>query len=250
MDASSWTERLADFRRATPELLERRDLDRRTDSKFLLPPDAALDFLTALERDYAVLAAGNALLAEYRTLYFDTPALDLFHDHRRGRRVRHKVRIRHYPDRCTTRLEVKTRRTELETVKVWRTRRYGDDHLTRDDQAFVAQHTGFLAPVTPQAWTRFHRVTLLGLETRERVTLDSGLRLGRGERVRRLDAVVIVEVKQWPFQRCTPVMVALRTAGHRPAWASKYCSAIALAQPGVNANELRPGLRALIQGAA
>lgn len=247
---ADWQDLLARFPRATPELLVDRELRRRTDSKFLLSPAAASDLLQRMTGDYALLTAGGELLASYRTLYFDTPALDLFHAHRRGRRVRHKIRVRHYPDRRVTLLEIKTRRSELETSKVWRARDYGDCEFSQDDQAFVGAHTGIEHPVEPQVWTEFRRVTLLGLATPERVTLDLDLRVAMGHRARSLAGVAIVEVKQWPFRRHSPVMSALQAAGWRSGWASKYCAAIAFTRPDVPQHELQPGLRALTRGAA
>jgi VTC domain len=220
-------------------------LRHRADVKFVVHPAAAAAVLPPLAGDYAVLAAGEALVASYRTLYFDTAALDFFHDQRRGKRVRHKVRIRHYPDRSVTLLEVKTRRNDLETAKVWREHGYGDSAMSAADQTFVEAHTATSRSLDPQVWTSFHRVTLLGLRTNERVTIDFDLEVSMGERRRVLPLIAIVEVKQWPVSRSTPVMSALRAAGWRPAWASKYCAAIALTRPDVRLNTLLPGLRGL-----
>jgi hypothetical protein len=198
-----------------------------------------------LGHQYALLPSESEPLPLYRTLYFDTPELDLYHAHRCGRRVRHKVRIRHYPNRRLSLLEVKTRQSELETLKMSRETPYGADEIGQEDAAFVASRIGIGRPVVPQAWTTFRRVTLLGLHDNERVTLDLELRLERGHLTRALDGVAILEVKQWPFSRSTPVQRALRQAGLRPGWASKYCLAIASTRTGVPVNAFLPGLRLL-----
>jgi VTC domain-containing protein len=241
---------LGRFAPAPPSLLAERELRRRTDSKFVLMPRLAGELLAAITDSYALLTNGNGALAEYRTLYFDTPALDLFHAQRRDRRVRHKVRIRHYPDRRLSLLEIKTRRSELETIKVVRERPYDDDELSADDRAFVLAHTGIGEPLVPQAWTDFRRLALLGVGTPERVTIDFDLEVGMGERRVSFGNVAIVEVKQWPYSRATPVMAALRAGGWRECWLSKYCAAIAFLRPDVRRNRLRPGLRALERSAA
>ena len=230
---------------APPDLVARRELRCRADTKFVLPPAEAAALLPALAADYAVLAVGAGFVARYRTLYFDTAALDCFHAQRRGRRVRQKVRIRHYPDRAVTLLEVKQRLNELRTTKVSRGRAYADNELTAGDQAFVALHTGLGQDVLPQVWTEYRRVTLLGLRANERVTIDLDLAVGAGCRSRSVRAVAIVEVKQWPFSRATPVMAALRARGWRPSSVSKYCTAIALTRPDVRHNRLLPDLRLL-----
>src|SRR6267142_2447014 len=135
-----WQELLAPFASAPPDLVVRRELSRRADSKFVVPPAVAAELLTLLAGDYAVLAAGDGLVAWYRTLYFDTPELDFFNAQRRGRRVRHKVRIRHYPDRHVTRLEVKTRKSDLESAKICREHEYGDSAMSAADRAFVESY--------------------------------------------------------------------------------------------------------------
>lgn len=246
--SQEWRDLLARFPAAPPDLIVRRELRRRTDSKFVLTPASAAELLLAITGDYTVLGAGDELVAAYRTLYFDTPELEFFHEQRRGRRVRHKVRVRHYPDRRLTLLEVKARRSEIETTKFWRKRAYGDNALDSADQAFVDLHTGIHRTVFPQVWTDFRRVTLLGIRANERVTIDLDLRMG--PHGRSFPAVAIVEVKQWPYCRGTPVMSAMRAAGWRPGWASKYCSAIALTHPELHPNALLPGLRDLERGAA
>ena len=235
---------------AAPELVARRELRSRADSKFVLASSAAADLVRVLASDYAVLAAGTERIASYDTLYFDTPDLACFDAHRRGRRVRHKVRVRHYPDRRLSFLEVKTRRSELRTTKACRERDYGDDVLSASDHAFVRLHAGLDESVLPQAWTSFRRITLVGIHSCERVTVDIGLVVHMGRHERQLGAVNIVEVKQWPFRRHTPAMSALRNAGHRPCSVSKYCAAITWMHPEVQHNRLLPGLRELERGAA
>jgi hypothetical protein len=91
---------------------------------------------------------------------------------------------------------------------------------------------------------------LLGLWTNERVTIDLDLGVEMGPRKKSLPGVAIVEVKQWPYSRTTPVMSALRAAGWRAGWLSKYCAAIAFTHPGARFNDLLPGLRNLERGAA
>jgi VTC domain-containing protein len=241
---------LAPFPRASTALAAQRELRRRTDSKFILTRQGAVDLFPKLSSDYAILPAGSSLVASYRTLYFDTADLDFFHAARRGRRVRHKVRIRHYPDRRVTFLEVKKRRSGILTTKTWRERDYADNELDEEDQAFVAAETGVGRRVLPQAWTGFRRVMLLGLRTNERVTIDLGLRVEMGRFEKSFGDVAIVEVKQWPYSRATPVMAALRAGGWRAGWLSKYCAAIAVTHPNVRLNELKPGLRSLDRGAA
>jgi hypothetical protein len=237
------------FAPASAELLAQRKLLRRTDSKFVLAASSLSSVLRELSHDYALVRAGARLLATYKTLYFDTPDLQCFHAHRRGRRPRHKIRLRHYPDRELTFFEIKTKKSEVITQKVRVAVPYGTDTLSEVAHASLRTHAvhGLTPSSTfePQLWTNFHRLTLLGLRTEERVTIDVDLRVGPSELLVDVGEVVILEVKQAFASRCTPVMSALRSAGLRPASASKYCTGIALTRAGVPLNRLLPALRML-----
>lgn len=235
---------LASFAPADPSLLARRGLLRRSDTKFLLPVSALPHLLAALTEHHRVLLAGASLLARYETLYFDTPSLDFYHDHRRGRRPRHKVRIRHYPDRRVSYFEVKTKTNHETTVKHRHGRPYGDSRLVPADLALALEMTGVAATtLAPAAWTNFHRLTLLASSAIERVTIDLGIHFRRESSERRLDGTVLVEVKQGHRDPRSPAMLAIRHLGGRRVRASKYAAAIALLVPDVRRNRFLPVLR-------
>ena len=241
----SWEETLGRFALAPPGLVEAREMQRRLESKFVMPASAAASLLPALARDYALLLAGPSALATYRTVYFDTADLEFFHAHRCGRRIRHKVRIRHYPERALSFLEVKTRLGEKRSIKARRSHPYGDGRLDADDLRFVHARVDVLRPLLPQAWTDFRRVTLLGTLREERVTIDLDLCVRTAARAARLGGLAIVEVKQSRVDRGSAALAALRRAGWREGWASKYCAGIALTRPEVRAARLLPDLRVL-----
>jgi hypothetical protein len=236
---------LQSFDQVGPELLRRRSLLRRTDTKFLLRRRDLDDVLAGLTANYGVLLAGGNRVARYETLYFDTGDRRCYDDHHRGRRARHKVRIRHYPDRRLNFLEVKTKTNRNLTDKARRRRRYGDSALTNEDLAFVGAHSSLSpAALEPRLWTNFERITLVGFATNERVTIDSGLEIIAGDGRCAIGELMIVEVKQAPFCRRTPVMTALRRVGARPTPASKYCLGVAMTEP-VRTNRFAPVLRAI-----
>lgn len=240
-----WVDSLRQFSPAPAALVAGRQMERRVESKFAMPAADAEALLPVLKGDYAVLPAGESLVAAYRSLYFDTIDLEFFHAHRRGRRVRHKVRIRHYPDRQVSFLEVKIRHGEGSTSKARREREFGDDQFGPGDLAFVRSYCPAHQELVPQAWIDYRRITLLNARTAERVTIDLELQMSRGGRQRSLRGVAIVEVKQSRLDRDTAVMRALRSAGWRHGWLSKYCAGVALTSPDVRANRLLVGLRAL-----
>lgn len=230
---------------AVPALVAERGMQRRAEVKFVMPEDDATALVRVLAPDYALLPAGSALIATYRSLYFDTAELDLFHAHRRGRRVRQKVRIRHYPDRELSFLEVKTRTTEDQTVKARRERLYGDSVLHPDDREFVRAACPVAGHLEPQVWVTYRRITLLGIQAEERVTVDFDVQVLGTAGGGRLKDVAVIEVKQARSNRASAAMMALRRGGWHPRWVSKYCAAIALVRSDVRANRLLPGMRAI-----
>lgn len=240
-----WEEQLRVFAIAPPTLVAEREMQSRAESKFVVPVSAALSLLTTLTKEYAVLQAGERRVASYWSLYFDTSDLALFHAHRRGVRLRQKVRIRHYPERGLSFLEVKSRTGEVVTRKHRRPRAYGDNQLSTEDRCFTRTYCSEPDPLVPQVWVDYQRVTLLNTTTAERVTIDFNLGMTRHASGGRLRNLAVVEVKQTAPNRHTAVMRALRTAGARRESVSKYCAGIMLTSTGVRANRLLPGLRAL-----
>lgn len=234
-----------DFSDASPPLLERRALLRRVDSKFSIAAELVHELVPPLAGDYAALRVpGGGAIALYRNLYFDTPDLRCFHDHRRGRRVRHKIRIRHYPDRRISFLEIKTRRNELVIDKRRLPIAFGQNDLGWNERAFLTTHVGGLADLLrPQLWIDYRRIALIGTRTHERVTIDVELAAGGLDGARRgLGPAAIIEVKQAPRSVHTPVMRALLGSGLREGSLSKYITAVALLRPEVRRNRLLPAL--------
>ncbi len=237
------TRALDGFEAVSPELLARRELLQRTDTKYLLPRRALPELLGCLERDYRVLYAGEQPSALYLTQYLDTPAFRLFHDHRRGKRVRFKVRLRHYPDRSLSYLEVKGKSASGGTRKWRRPLAFLCDQLSPDDLKFVSGQVPLDgSTLAPSLDNQFRRITLVGVELPERITLDMDLRFASGERSHALSGVLVVEVKQPRFSRRSPILQALARCRALPASASKYCVGTMLLRPELRHNRLRPTL--------
>jgi hypothetical protein len=238
---------LAAFARATPALLAERALLRRIDLKYTLDRDRLGALLAALAGDYAALPVGAGAVAIYQNLYLDTPALRCFHDHRRGRRIRHKIRIRRYPDRELAFLEVKTKRGEAVTDKQRRPIEPGRAQLSPAELAFVRAHAGDLADeLAPAARVDYRRITLLNPRLEERLTIDFAIEAARPGARASFGALAIVELKRAPGgPPRTPAMRALAALGIRERALSKYCAALALLDPTIRHNRLRSALRAL-----
>ena len=227
---------------APPELLAGRELLRRIDAKFTVTTAELPALLDAFATDYAALALPDgSAIAVYRNFYFDTPDLRCFHDHRRGRRIRRKVRIRQYPDRQVSFLEVKIKQNEVVTDK--RRRPVAFDHQTLDDDdlAFLREHAPEVAgQLVPIATIEYRRISLLHLRSPERLTIDFEIQATAGDARCDLGTLAIVELKRGPG---TPSIA--RSTLRRERSLSKYCAVVPLLLPAVRHNRFRPALRML-----
>lgn len=213
--------------RASEAQLAACSLLRRKESKFLLSANRLGELVESIAGQYQVAYSGEAAIARYRTLYFDTPGLRCYHD-QRGTLPRHKVRIRHYDDRRLSVVEIKTRTSDSQTHKSRQSKDYGNSILSERDLAFVSPRVSFsVSSLLPQLWTNFARVTLVG-DAGERITIDSDLQFRRGEDRLRFGGVAVIEVKQATYSERTPIMRTLMQMGLRPMALSKYGAAVTL----------------------
>ena len=234
------------FSEATEDQLRGRLLQRRVDTKFILGTGALSRVLSSLPDHYGILQANGKPVAQYRTLYFDTHEFHCLREHHRGKRPRHKIRIRHYPDRHLSFLEVKRKTNKGITVKERSPIPFGQESLSEENRSFVDAHCPIASDsLVPGLRTAFGRITLVGLQTPERATFDLQLQFEGNEGTVQLPGAVIAEVKQPRYMPRSPVMLALRQAGFRPTPVSKYCTAATLLMPEIPLQLFRPILRSL-----
>ena len=239
-------ETLGRFPEATATLLEERALLQRVDTKFILNSDALHQVLRQVHGKYALLTAEGATAAQYKTLYFDTRNYDCLREHHRGRRPRHKIRIRHYLDRKLTYLEIKNKTNANRTIKARQQIPFLQETIGRNERSFINEHNPIAAEsLQPSLRTDFHRITLVGLETMERATFDLDLSFQKSSDDARIPGAVIAEIKQDRFRARSPVMLALRQAHVLPVSISKYCTAATLLLPSVPMQRYLPKVRSL-----
>ncbi len=238
---------LGPFSEVTPSLLAERALLQRVDRKYVMRARDVGPVIARLSDVYGVLRAGGALLAKYRTVYFDTEDLRLYDDHRRGRPERHKVRIRHHVDREMSFVEVKRRNAVGRSLKFVLPRPFGITVLDEEARSFVERYCGVSpAELRPRVWVTFRRLTLVGYGLDERMTFDCDFEYGDGRGREGWGNAAIVEVKQGRHSNGSPSVVALRGAGAREQSISKYCVATARLSE-VRGGAFKPAVRALLR---
>lgn len=232
---------------ANPEELDRASLQRRYDRKYVLRASHVADVVSEVSESYRVVLARDERFALYDTVYFDTPALDFYHAHRRGQSPRFKLRIRNYLDRSLSMLEYKEKTPRGDTRKLrWQRPSLNTELSAQDREHFsralpkAHQHSELVA----QARTVFYRLMLLGTRSVERATLDFNLVFERGTSRRAVDDFVVVEVKDNGRGGASPLVSSLRQHQARVMSFSKYCVAVAI-HGGERDNAFRPSLRAI-----
>jgi hypothetical protein len=245
--------RLAAFAPVTLAELDRRAaLGERLERKYVLQPAALGAALAAWAADFDILEIGGGREFEYRSVYFDDPGHVAFHDHRRQKRQRYKVRTRHYVDSDLCFLEVKLKGRRGATIK----RRFPhpvDAAGLLDEQSLAHVRAAYAElyrrPLTidlgPVLRLGFRRIMLVAKRGGERVAIDRHLTFASGARSFAVDPdVAIVETKSG--NRSAIADRVLRGLHQHPvAGCSKYCVGLIATGEVARFNYFLPVLRRL-----
>jgi hypothetical protein len=221
----------------------------RQENKYLLTASQLAELSLDLADRADVLEIDGRTVFTYETTYFDTPDLLTFRQHAQGKRRRMKVRSRRYVDSGECWLEVKLKGSRGRTVKqrlAIDTRRHGqvDGEVIEFIDRCVRQEYGerFAEPLGPALTMRYRRITLVGADRPERVTIDhaASFRAATGEQVDAPHDLVIVEVKSPDGHGVADQ--ALHARGVRSTSCSKYCVGVAMLGLDERYNRFKPVL--------
>lgn len=227
------------FQKASPELIEALSLQQRTDTKFVVHAQTLPKILDRLRGECAAIINQGGLLADYENLYFDTEDFRCLRDHQRGLRPRFKVRYRHHKSRRMSFLEVKRKSGDQSTTKARLATDFMNETPFVEHHAFVEAHSPLKpADLVPSLRIRFERLSLLGLQSNERVTMDQGLTFSGDGRSKGWENLCIIEVKQARFDPQAPVLKVVRSSEARALSISKYCLGAHLCLEGTNTDWL------------
>ena len=217
------------------ELLDRKEVKYVFDRKLLS------SVLNGLMDEYFILEIDDKRIFKYHSHYFDTEDLQLFHEHRRGRLNRYKIRKRHYVDSDLSFFEVKFKNNHGRTIKS-RVQTY--DQLST---LILPEEVQFLQKVSPFSGASlnktltviYDRLTLVSKNTTERVTIDINLQLNLQQTKSSFDKLVVLEVKQDRL-RNSPIKDKLKSLTIRPGAISKYCLGIIANGEKIRYNRFKP----------
>lgn len=233
---------LAILQRFDPISLDEMDrvkLMNRTDTKFLFTEQQFIRVLEDVLEHYRVLEVNGTRASRYKTLYYDTPQLDLYTDHHKGKLNRYKVRHRTYVETDVGFLEVKFKNNKGRTIKDRICESEVPQSWHGDTEAFLRKVQPF-DPHTlqPVLWVNYTRQTLVHKTDAERLTLDTDLEFVKDGVTKKLEGLVIAEVKQ--DKRKSSYFIKMMKKYHiREGSISKYCMGIALTCSQVKKNNFK-----------
>ncbi|MDJ1134705.1 polyphosphate polymerase domain-containing protein [Streptomyces iconiensis] len=241
-------------------VMERASLLDRYDRCYLVPAQTFQDIAAHLtdphrEDPFRALSIGGRRWFGYHSVYYDTPGLRAYHDHRQGRRQRCKIRERLYEDTGERQFEIKVKGNRGQTLK-FRRRLGASAHALEDaslsflrktlDDAYGAD---FATPgdLRPSLTTDYTRATLVA--DGQRITCDAALVCSdaEGNEVHAARDMVLVETKS--YGHLTEADLLLHEYGHRATDFTKYAALGAL-DPALASNRWTRSLKETFPRAA
>lgn len=215
----------------------------RIDTKYVLPVNRIPELLLSIDEGYRALEINDIKVFSYSTTYLDTNDFMFYNEHITGRPERNKVRYRKYEATGASYLEVKKKTRKNRTIK-WRI----ENNMTPDNSCDVeaAEFINEYIPqkpiiLNPVIRNNFRRVTLVGSEIAERVTIDWDLSFSVTDG-RNVDFpyLAVIELKRQGFSDRSPVAEILKSFLVRPIGFSKYCVGTAILNDVPRKNLIKP----------
>jgi hypothetical protein len=213
----------------------------RVDVKYLIPLNVLPLILDEAKPLYRMLEVNAERLNAYKTLYFDTSNLDLYHNHQAGRTNRYKVRFRNYVASDLSFFEIKHKNNKGRTIKIRIKQPNQTDLRLNDDEAvFLHNKTPLKSDeLKGNLWVNYERMTLVNKSSAERLTIDLNLTFQTDNQTVSYPQMAIAEVKQERIG-ASPIIDILRKYQLREGSISKYCLGIISLFPEVKYNRFKP----------
>lgn len=197
----------------------------RTDTKYVFSIHILHDLLKKNIGSYHLLSIDNHSDFLYNTRYFETPGFEFYYQQMYGKLPRFKVRYRVYESTGISFLEVKYKTNKNKTVKYRirnaETEDYFDSQAIRFLKDLIPMDPSCIKPVLT---TKFVRLTLVGLKTLERITIDYNLSFENEEgNFIDLPFLAIAELKRRGYNNQSPFSQAIKELKIRETGFSKYC---------------------------
>jgi hypothetical protein len=216
----------------------------RVETKYIFSSKRLPALLDLLSLRYKILDINAVRSFPYQTTYLDTSDLLFYMQQVRGKLNRHKIRYRRYESTGVSFLEIKKKTNKNRTIK-WRIEnRLTDDSPDAIASVFIKEYLPDLCvDLKPVLINGFTRITLVGIECRERITLDYNLTFATPDgKNSNLPFLAIAEIKRNRHYGSSPFGIIMKDFGIRPNSFSKYCIGSAITSEMPRKNILKQNL--------
>jgi hypothetical protein len=206
------------------------NLMNRIDSKYVFSVNKLERVLDVTKGHYHILQLDHQREFFYTTTYLDFPDLMFFNQHINGKFPRCKIRYRLYEHSGQSFLEVKCKTNKNNTVKERINYMPIGETLDSTGTGFVKQFVQVdTSRLRPVLISRFIRLTLVGLKTAERITIDYNLSFeDNSGKIVRLPLVAIAELKRERLNKQSLFTRLIKEFKVRKTGFSKYCIGISM----------------------
>jgi hypothetical protein len=213
----------------------------RTDTKYVFRLEELPGFLNEIKNDYRVLDVNGNKVSKYESLYFDTKDFDLYLCHHRGRPNRYKIRCRKYVESNLNFFEVKFKNNKGRTIKDRVKQLQIEEQIKDNAEILLKEKTPLLSEeLEAKLWVNYSRITLVNKNSPERVTIDIDLNFKNDQSERKIEGLVIAEVKQ--DKAIVSSFIRMMKRHHiRQGSISKYCFGV-LSLFTIKHNNFKPNL--------
>lgn len=236
---------LSQFSTISLEEMNSVKLMNRKETKFAFRFSQLELILNDITQDYKLLQVEGKHISRYKTLYFDTPNLDLYLQHHSGQLNRYKIRHRTYVENNLGFLEVKFKNNKGRTIKNRIKNLEISENWTSKNELFLNEMLPFNPNVLiPTIWVNYSRLTLVNKKSAERLTIDLDLEFVKDDKIINLSNLVIAEVKQ-EKRKTSPILSIFKKYHIREGSMSKYCMGIAMTTDYIKKNNFKEKLQTL-----
>ncbi len=218
----------------------------RVDTKFIINRQRLNFILESLMEDYYILDVDGCRNSRYKTLYFDTPTFDLYPQHHNGKLNRYKIRLRRYEESDLNFFEIKFKSNKKRTIKERIKRKKFETEIQGKSLDFLLDHN-FLSmdkPILPVIYVYYSRITLVGKNSNERLTIDTDLSYEFDNKQEKYQNLAIIELKQ-DRSVASPAMQLLQQSHIHPFSISKYCLGILSLYDSVKKNNFKSKIQTI-----
>jgi hypothetical protein len=216
----------------------------RVETKYVFCSDRLPELLNLVKENYKVLEIDELRSFPYCTTYLDTSDFLFYTQQVRGKLNRHKVRYRRYETTGISYLEIKKKTNKRRTIKRRIENFLKPDSPDAEAIQFINKYLPDKLPdLHPVLINGFSRITLVGKECMERITIDYNITFASPYgKISSFPFLAIAELKREKHSFLSAFGLTMKQMGIHPGSFSKYCIGSALIMNMPRKNLLKPNL--------